>query len=566
MNGSSRRAAWSWYLAHLRPSRSALALLVLAGMVLALGNLPVLWLIRRALDVAIPAADIAGLVWIGAAILAVRLLVAGFTLALARPLAQRLRAVTADMRKTMLAGLYGLDWATRAQLDGARAQGRIVHDSERVEQMSHALFTGLLPSLAPLLVFTLVMVSLSWQLALLVLLVAPLLRLFSWVTTRQLKQAIGQYQSAFERFHVASQRALTLLPVARMQASEAPVLARHGAETSNLARAGTLMVTASARNTQTIAMASALVAVLVLVVGGIAVAGGSMTLGALAAFFLAATQVNAALGGLLGGLPLLLGGDEALLRLAEQRAECQGRAESGTMAPDLGQPLRFEAVAFRHGERLVLEDISFSLAPGSVLAIAAANGQGKSTLIELAAGLLRPANGQIRLGETPLAALDLACYRRAIGILPQNPVFVDGSLRDNILCDRPDLDADALAEAIHLSGLQAVLDRLATDGSNGLDAPIGEGGQRLSGGERQRVALARALVTRPALLLLDEPSNHLDAEGLDLIIARLLSGAGRPTCLIASHDPRLLALADEVLDLVGGRIVPRPRLKLATPS
>jgi ABC-type multidrug transport system fused ATPase/permease subunit len=566
MSTPARRDAWGWYLAHLRPVGAALVLLVLAGMVLALGNLPVLWFIRQALDVAIPARDITALLWIGAGMLAVRLLVAALTLWLARPLALRLRQVTAAMRRAMLAGLYGLDWAEHARLDGARAQGRIVHDSERVEQMSQALFVSLLPSLAPLVVFTLVMAGLSWPLTMLVLLVAPLLRLFSWLTTRRLKQAISRYQSAFERFHVATQRALTLLPVARMQASEAPVLARHAVETGALAEAGTDMVTASARNTQAVAMASALVAVLVLVVGGIAVAQGDMTVGALAAFFLAATQVNAALGGLLGGLPLLLGGDEALMRLAALRRQGGSAPAGGRVAPDLAAPLYFEEVAFRHGNREILADVTFTLARGHVLAIAAANGQGKSTLIELAAGLLRPASGHIRLGDTPFADLDLASYRSAIGILPQHPVFVDGSVRDNILCDRPDISPQALAEAVHLSGLQPVLDRLAAQGGDGLDAPIGESGQRLSGGERQRVALARALVTRPALLLLDEPSNHLDAEGLALIIARLLKSPVRPSCLVASHDPRLLSLADEVLDLVEGRASPRPKLKLATPS
>ena len=566
MTGPVRRQAWGWYLAHVRAQWQALLPLVFAAALLALGNLPVLWFIRQALDVAIPAADIPALLWIGAGMLGVRLLVALFTLGLARPLAARLRRITADLRCAMLAGLYGLDWVDRARLDGPRAQGRIVHDSERVEQMSHALFQSLLPSVAPLIVFTLVMASLSWPLTLVVLLVAPLLRLFSFVTTRRLKQAIGRYQAAFEGFHVATQRALALLPVARMQASEAPVLARHRGKVDALAEEGAAMVTASAANTQAVAMASSLVAVLVLVMGGIAVARGNMTVGALAAFFLAATQVNAALGSLLGGLPLLLGGDEALMRLAALRGEGYATPKGGDVAPDFAASLCFEGVSFHHGAREILADVSFTLPPGRLLAVAAANGQGKTTLMELAAGLLRPAQGAITLGGTPLSALDPAQYRRRIGILPQHPVFVDGSVRDNILCDRPDIAEAVLAEAVHLSGLQPVLDRLGTDG---LEATIGDAGQRLSGGERQRVALARALVAKPALLLLDEPSNHLDAEGLALIIARLLQGPDRPTCLIASHDPRLLALADEVLDLVDGRMTPRPPaqagdLKLAT--
>lgn len=563
MSSTMRREAWGWYAAHVRQEWRGLLPLLLVLAVLALGNLPVLWFIRQALDVAIPAADIAALLWIGAGMLGVRLLVALVTLVLARPVAIRLRRITADLRSAMLAGLYQLDWVDRARLDAAKAQGRIVHDSERVEQMSHALFQSLLPALVPLLVFTLVMASLSWQLALLLLLVGPLLRLFSWVTTRRLKQAIGNYQGSFETFHIATQRALALLPVARMQASERPVLARHRGAVEGLAHAGAEMVRASAANTQAVAMASSLAAVLVLVAGGIAVARGSMTVGALAAFFLAATQVNAALGSLLGGLPLLLGGDEALMRLAALRQEGRAVSETGTHTPDFAAPLRFDNVSFSHGERRLLADVSFSLPPGHIIAIAAANGQGKTTLMELAAGLLRPSQGHIQLGDTPLSALDMKQFRSRIGILPQHPVFLTGSVRDNILCDRPDIPAEALQEAVHMAGLQPILDRLQATGIDPLDAEIGDGGQRLSGGERQRLALARALVSRPMLLLLDEPSNHLDAEGLAVIMARLLKTPTRPTCLIATHDPRLLALADQVMDLADGRLTPRPHIRMA---
>ncbi|WP_416909224.1 MAG: ATP-binding cassette domain-containing protein [Polymorphobacter sp.] len=555
-----RRQAWRWYADHIAPQKGVLTALLLVTTLIGLGNLPVLWLIRQALDVAIPAADITAILVIGGAILGLRLLLAALTLMLAGPVARRLRATTAAMRASMLNGLYRLDWAARAGLDNARTQARVIHDSERIEQMSHALFHALLPGIAPLLVFIAVMASISWPLTLLLLVLGPMLRLASWVTTRWLKRTISHYQSSFERFHIATERALTLLPVARMQANEAPALARHRRHVDDLAASGTDMVKASAANSQATGLASSLVAVLVLIVGGIAVARGSMSIGELAAFFIAATQVNGALAGMLGGLPLLLGGDEALLRLAAIRSHGQPSDEPGREPPDFGQPLIVEAVDFRHGQRAILNSVSLRVNKGEITAIAAANGQGKSTLIELLAGLLRPAHGSIRLGLTALSRLDMVQYRQGIGILPQQPVFVDGSIRDNILCDRPGIDDDALAGAVAAAGLQPIIARLG-----GLDGAVGDGGQRLSGGERQRIALARALVGRPALLLLDEPSNHLDEEGIAHLLAQLFDTPDRPTCLVATHDPRLLARADHVYDLADGQLVLRPRLRVAQP-
>lgn len=174
--------------------------------------------------------------------------------------------------------------------------------------------------------------------------------------------------------------------------------------------------------------------------------------------------------------------------------------------------------------------------------------------------LAGPVARRLRATTAAMSRLDMVQYRQGIGILPQQPVFVDGSIRDNILCDRPGIDDDALAGAVAAAGMQPIIARLG-----GLDGAVGDGGQRLSGGERQRIALARALVGRPALLLLDEPSNHLDEEGIAHLLAQLFDTPDRPTCLVATHDPRLLARADHVYDLADGRLVLRPRLRVAQP-
>jgi ABC-type transport system involved in cytochrome bd biosynthesis fused ATPase/permease subunit len=139
-------------------------------------------------------------------------------------------------------------------------------------------------------------------------------------------------------------------------------------------------------------------------------------------------------------------------------------------------------------------------------------------------------------------------------------LFFRDTVRANILFGRETIDDAALRRAVECAGLGPVLAGLA----GGLDAPMGDGGNLLSGGERQRVAIARALVHAPQLLILDEPSNHLDGDALALLIERLFIAPSRPTCLIATHDPRLLAIADAIYDLRGGLLVRRPRLRLAT--
>jgi ABC-type transport system involved in cytochrome bd biosynthesis fused ATPase/permease subunit len=131
--------------------------------------------------------------------------------------------------------------------------------------------------------------------------------------------------------------------------------------------------------------------------------------------------------------------------------------------------------------------------------------------------------------------------------VPQHPAFFRGSLRDNICYGRSEDDVLDLDGAIHASALEPVLAGLP----QGIDAQMGDDGLMLSGGELQRIAIARALVHAPRVLLIDEPTNHLDAATVALLAERLFAGRGR-TVLMATHDRRLLALADRVYDLAAG--------------
>jgi ABC-type bacteriocin/lantibiotic exporter with double-glycine peptidase domain len=406
-----------------------------------------------------------------------------------------------------------------------------------------------------------VLASLSPTLAQIVLLFAPLLRWLGWRAAGPLKRAIAAFQRAFEQFHMATHRTIQMLPVARAQASEAAALAEYRRDADALAAAGADMAAAGVLNTQANGVVATIVAATILVAGGIAVTESAMTTGALAAFFVAAAQANTAVIALAGSAPTLFSGREALRRLEELRTIGTEGGPPGTLCPDFAAPLIIEAVDFAHPGRPVLTGASMQAEPGMVTAIAAPNGEGKSTLLELALGLLEPGSGCVMLGADPVAALDPELYRGRTGLLPQHPRFFRGTVRENIVYGR-DVGPGALDRAIEAAGLVPVLTNLPL----GIDALMGDHGQLLSGGERQRVALARALVHQPELLLLDEPSNHLDEDAVALMIARLFNTQGGPTILMATHDPRLLGVADRVYDLTGGRLVARAAMRLAVSS
>ena len=227
---------------------------------------------------------------------------------------------------------------------------------------------------------------------------------------------------------------------------------------------------------------------------------------------------------------------EILSYAPPERGECKIKAI---------ERIEFRDVSFAYpganAGKPVVNGFSATFLAGRVIALVGANGTGKTTLLRLATNTLEPQSGEILVNGTPMSALDAAFFRRGIGIVFQDSLLVTGTVRDNITLRDPMFTKDDIDEAIALSGLDEVVKRLP----DGLDTRVGLWGQSLSGGEMQRLAIARALVRRPGLLVLDEVTNHLDADAraaFGKLIRKLAPGR---IVLVVSHDPAMIDLCDE---------------------
>ena len=224
--------------------------------------------------------------------------------------------------------------------------------------------------------------------------------------------------------------------------------------------------------------------------------------------------------------------------------------EAGTRpAPDLrSTTIRLDGVGVVAPGRDTTAPAALSAAirPGRVTALAGPNGAGKSTAAAVLLGVLRPDEGRVVLDEsTDLAEIDPDTWWAQIAWVPQRPVIEPGTLRDAVVGGRDVAEAD-LARAADLTGLSEVV--AATPG--GWGARVGQGGAGLSLGQRQRLALTRALVADAALVVLDEPTAHLDSDGERVVLAAVaaLRAAGTTVVLVA-HRPALLAVADDVVQV-----------------
>ncbi|CAL9593481.1 Vitamin B12 import ATP-binding protein BtuD [Streptomyces sp. enrichment culture] len=382
-----------------------------------------------------------------------------------------------------------------------------------------------------------------------------------------LRGASEQMQRAVGAIAADLERALGALPMVRVHRAEKREAARVGARVAEAHAAGVRTAKLASVMSPAVELAVQGSFLLVLVVGGLRVGGRSGSLGDLVAFLLYASYLVLPLSSVfqaVGQIQRGMGAHqrvEQAMRLPVERtgpAAAPARRVSRAGAPGSGErpPLALDDVHFGYApHRPVLRGVSFTVDAYRQVALVGPSGAGKSTVFALIAGFYEPDSGAVLFDGRPSVELGRDACRRRIAVVDQNTHVVHGTLRENIAYAVPDASAAELRRVVDLVGLGALVDRLP----GGLDAVVGERGSTLSGGERQRVALARALLARPSLLLLDEPTSHLDAINEAALTTVMREVARECAVLIVAHRLSTVRHADRIVVLDRGRTVGQGR-------
>jgi subfamily B ATP-binding cassette protein HlyB/CyaB len=221
--------------------------------------------------------------------------------------------------------------------------------------------------------------------------------------------------------------------------------------------------------------------------------------------------------------------------------------------PAIRGNITFEHVSFRYrlDGRQVLHDVSFEVPAGQTVGIVGPSGSGKSTFAKLVQRLYVPESGRVLVDGMDLAAADPAWLRRQIGVVLQENVLFNRSVRENIAFADPAMPIDRVIAAARLAGAHDFILELA----EGYDTVVGERGSTLSGGQRQRIAIARALVTDPRILIFDEATSALDYESERVIQRNMKEIARGRTVLIVAHRLSTVRATDRIVTLDHGRLV-----------
>jgi subfamily B ATP-binding cassette protein HlyB/CyaB len=306
---------------------------------------------------------------------------------------------------------------------------------------------------------------------------------------------------------------------------------------------------------QVVQFVSKVVTASILYFGAKLVIDGSLSVGELVAFNILASRVSA---------PVLrlaqMWQDFHQARLSVQRLGdiLNTTAESTYMPgrarlPAIRGGIRFDHVGFRYrldGQQ-VLHDVTFDIPAGQTVGIVGPSGSGKSTFAKLVQRLYVPESGRVLVDGMDLALADPAWLRRQIGVVLQENVLFNRSVRDNIALADPAMSMERVVAAARLAGAHDFILELA----EGYDTIVGERGSTLSGGQRQRIAIARALVTNPRILIFDEATSALDYESERIIQENMREIVKGRTVLVIAHRLSTVRAMDRIVTLEGGRVI-----------
>ncbi|EST27549.1 ABC transporter ATP-binding protein [Streptomyces roseochromogenus] len=468
--------------------------------------------------------------------------------------------VVRQLRHGLVGRLLRLEMREYDRHRGGDLISRVTADTtvlrEVVSQALVDLVTGSMVSAGAIILM-------AWLDPLLLLLVAVTVAAAAVVVASLLtgiRGASAHMQAAVGAVAADLERALGALPMVRVHRAEQREAAGIGARVDAAYGSGVRAAKLAAVMSSAVELAVQGSFLIVLVVGGLRVSGHAGSLGDLVAFLLYASYLVLPLSSVFRAVGLVQRGMgayqrvEEALRLPVEPTTAQIPADH---APAPRPPatrerpaLALHDVHFGYDPRRpVLRGVSFTVPQRRHVALVGRSGAGKSTVFALVARFYEPDAGTVLFDGRPAAELTRDACRRGIAVVDQNTHVVHGTLRDNITYAVPDAPEAEIRRVVELVRLEEVVDRLP----GGLAAVIGERGSTLSGGERQRVALARALLARPALLLLDEPTSHLDAINEAALTTVMKDVAQECALLVIAHRLSTVQHADHIVVLQDGR-------------
>jgi len=433
-------------------------------------------------------------------------------------------------------------------------QTKVLRDVEQVQHLVHHLANMGYMVLTTLAIIVVVACIKQPAVLLIYAVFAPIMALMTRAFRSSMRQENHAFRQQLESMNSEVTQMIDMIPVSRAHGIEEEAVRRVEGEIKEVGETGQrldkLNALFEASNFTTVQVFNL---IMVLVMLGFS-SRGLISIGDVVVFLSLFNQVFTQVTTIMGIYPALAKGMESVQSIGEI-LECpdmehnQGKAK----VREVDGAIEFRNVSYhyRDKDQPAVAEVDLHIPAGRSVAIVGPSGGGKSTLLRLTIGFRRPTSGTILLDGVDMNTIDMRSWRQFISVVPQESVFFEGSIRENILFGSNSVRQEDFDFILDAANVREFVDALP----EGLDTRIGEGGARLSGGQRQRLAIARALVRDPRVIVLDEPTSALDVMSEKLVrdaIEKLIRGR---TTLIVAHRLSTIRNVDQVVVMKNGRIV-----------
>lgn len=459
-----------------------------------------------------------------------------------------------DLRVKLYQYLQQLSLSFFEKTSTGELMSRVTNDVNALEHFITHGATFLLVDFLRLLGTVSVLLWLNWQLALLVCIPLPLLAVGLRLFNQRIQPVYRSIRARLGDINARLQDNLSGIQTIQVYGQEERELARFARESQNYYDAVVKGIRYWSTFFPSMTFLTLLGNVIVLGVGAVYVVRDQMTIGSLTAFIVYLNFLYAPVHRLIEIDNIVQEAMAAAERIFElfdvpqQIDDC----EDAVSLESVEGKVEFDRVHFRYdtGEN-VLHDVSFTMAPGEVVALVGPSGAGKTSLASLLCRFYDPLEGSIRIDGRDLREITVDSLRKQVAVVLQDTFLFNASIRENLLYGMPDAseaELVAAAKAAHAHDFIVTM-------QDGYDTEIGERGVRLSGGQKQRIALARAVLADPRILILDEATSSVDAEAEHLIQQALVSVLKGRTALVIAHRLSTIQNADKIIALEDGCIV-----------
>ncbi|MBR5152531.1 MAG: ABC transporter ATP-binding protein [Clostridia bacterium] len=465
-----------------------------------------------------------------------------------------LRTISAGFRNTLVKKLQHLSLTYHKEIESGRIQSKFLRDIDAIEFLNTHFVKSVIPAIIGILVSIGVAISKSLTVTLFFAIMIPVNVSVVYFFRHSMSDSNRKFRAENENISAKISSMIDMIPVTKAHGLENTEIAVLEKNIQKLRDQGLILDRVNAYFGSVSWVVSQVMSAICLFFTAFLAWNGNIDVGDIVLYQTYFSSISNNLQGLINIYPNLAKGVDSIQSASEIILSNDIENNSGKI------PLRFvhgtvqfEHVSYRYpnAERDMIKDFSLSVEPGECVAFVGASGSGKTTIMNMIIGFLKPTQGTLKIDGKPIDALNLTNYRQFLSVVPQNSILFAGSIRENIMYGLTDISEERLQEVVHLANIDEFTNQLPL----GLDTPVGENGANLSGGQKQRIAIARALIRSPKILILDEATSALDNISeyhVQSAINHLIQGK---TTFIVAHRLSTIRNADKIVVMDGGRCV-----------